>query len=204
MGNRKDEKDALDEALRDGAVAVCVKDDMGRVLMQDDACKAICGDRTGMICTDGCMALFADDDDRRWSDWGSSSYRNSTIHGTLADVTMISSPQRITTFLQPLDERYRDALARCAGAGLTSREEEVLALILRGISNNGIAGHLEISHATLRTHLNRLYAKLQQHDIPTDFLPACRTRQRGGGRQPALKEAAAAKRKAGSVHARRD
>lgn len=203
MGNPKDEKEILHEALCDGAVAVCVKDGTGRVLMQDDACKAICGDRVGTICTDGCMALFADDDDRRWSDWGSSSYRNSVIHGTLADVTMISSPQRLTTFLQPLDEHHRDALARCAEAGLTSREEEVLALILRGISNNGIAEHLEISHATLRTHLNRLYSKLQQHGIPTDFLPACRTRQRDHGvRKPKLREAAA--RKAESVRARRD
>lgn len=178
MRNSKDEKDTLHEALQDAAVAVCVKDSSGRVLMQDDACKVICGDRAGTICTDGCMALFAADDDRRWSDWGSSSYRNSMIHGTLADVTMISSPRRLTTFLQPLDERHRATLARCAEAGLTSREEEVLMQILRGASNSEISTRLGVSYTTLRTHLNRMYTKLQKHDISIDFLPACRTRAR--------------------------
>ena len=92
---------------------------------------------------------------------------------------MICSPQRITTLLQPLDERQHSALAHYAHAGLTAREQEVLALALRGNTNAEIGTHLGISRATLRTHLNRIYAKLRLRGISTEFLPGCRTRDLG-------------------------
>lgn len=173
------ETTALHDALVDGAVAVCVKDGNGRVLMQDARCRQICGERSGTVCSDGCMALFAADHDRQWRDWGSSTYGNRLIHGALYDVTMICSPQRITTLLQPLDERQHSALAHYAHAGLTAREQEVLALALRGNTNAEIGAHLGISRATLRTHLNRIYAKLRLRGISTEFLPGCRTRDLG-------------------------
>ncbi|TYK46272.1 response regulator [Actinomadura decatromicini] len=43
--------------------------------------------------------------------------------------------------------------------GLTRREAEVLALIARGRSNAEIAGDLFISEATVKTHINNLFAK---------------------------------------------
>ncbi len=171
------ETTVLHDALLDGAVAVCVKDADGRVLMQDARCRQICGERSGTVCNDGCMALFAADHDRQWRDWGSSTYGNRTINGALFDVTMICSPQRITTLLQPLEERHHGALAHYARAGLTPREQEVLALALRGSTNAQIGAHLGISRATLRTHLNRIYAKLRQRGISTEFLPGCRARE---------------------------
>jgi DNA-binding CsgD family transcriptional regulator len=153
-----------------------VKDGDGRVLMQDEHCISICGNRVGTICSDGCMALAAVDRNRQWRDWGSNVYANSDIHGTLCDVTIIRSPNNITTFLQPLEAHHQAALDSYAPAGLTPREEEVLALILLGQQNNDIAVRLDISLATLRTHLNRIYTKLRQRNISTEFLPGCRTR----------------------------
>ena len=44
------ETTALHDALVDGAVAVCVKDGNGRVLMQDARCRQICGERSGTVC----------------------------------------------------------------------------------------------------------------------------------------------------------
>jgi DNA-binding NarL/FixJ family response regulator len=49
-------------------------------------------------------------------------------------------------------------------ASLTEREREVLALIGRGRSNQEIARELYLSMATVKTHVNRLFAKLGLRD----------------------------------------
>ncbi|MFF4059023.1 response regulator [Streptomyces sp. NPDC001668] len=43
--------------------------------------------------------------------------------------------------------------------GLTAREVEVLALIAEGLSNQEIARQLHVSTATVKTHINNLFAK---------------------------------------------
>jgi len=49
-------------------------------------------------------------------------------------------------------------------AGVTDREREVLALIGQGLSNAEIAERLVISAATAKTHVARLFAKLEARD----------------------------------------
>jgi DNA-binding NarL/FixJ family response regulator len=58
-----------------------------------------------------------------------------------------------------------------AGSGalpdrLTEREAEVLRLIAAGRSNAEIAGELFVGEATVKTHVNRIFAKTGSRDRP--------------------------------------
>ncbi|MBM0274667.1 response regulator [Micromonospora tarensis] len=48
--------------------------------------------------------------------------------------------------------------------GVTEREREVLTLIARGLSNAELATHLNLSLATVKTHIGRLLTKLAVRD----------------------------------------
>jgi DNA-binding NarL/FixJ family response regulator len=48
--------------------------------------------------------------------------------------------------------------------GLTEREAEVLALIGEGLSNTEIAERLYVAEATVKTHVNRIFAKTHSRD----------------------------------------
>jgi DNA-binding NarL/FixJ family response regulator len=48
--------------------------------------------------------------------------------------------------------------------GLTAREAEVLTLLAAGLSNTDIAQRLYLSNATIKTHINRIFAKTGARD----------------------------------------
>ena len=48
--------------------------------------------------------------------------------------------------------------------GLTEREAEVLTLLAQGLSNTEIAQQLYVAEATVKTHINRIFAKTHSRD----------------------------------------
>jgi DNA-binding CsgD family transcriptional regulator len=48
--------------------------------------------------------------------------------------------------------------------GLTDREGEVLALMAAGLSNGEIADRLFVAESTVKTHVNRIFAKTASRD----------------------------------------
>jgi DNA-binding NarL/FixJ family response regulator len=59
----------------------------------------------------------------------------------------------IASFRRPAPMTIKDA-------GLTPREEEILALLTQGYANKEIADRLSVSFDTVRTHLRHIYEKL--------------------------------------------
>jgi DNA-binding NarL/FixJ family response regulator len=48
--------------------------------------------------------------------------------------------------------------------GLTQREVEILSLIAQGLTNGEIAERLFLSNHTIKTHINRIFAKTGSRD----------------------------------------
>lgn len=85
-----------------------------------------------------------------------------TVHAGDA-VIAPSSTRRLIAHLSDVlpDGKQVDAQVLQA---LTEREKEVLVLMARGRSNAEISADLFVSHATVKTHVGRVLAKLQARD----------------------------------------
>ncbi|MFF0011620.1 response regulator [Streptomyces sp. NPDC005374] len=81
------------------------------------------------------------------------------VHSVLSgDAGLSPSIQR--RLLERLsDPEPQQQVSAEAPDGLTTREVEVLALIADGLSNQEIARRLHVSTATVKTHINNLFAK---------------------------------------------
>ena len=89
--------------------------------------------------------------------WHTDGARRSTIH-LFCDVT---EPR---TLLQRVFERLaRPDLAAGGGASLTRREVEVLRLMTLGVNTAAAATQLRVSPATIRNHVQNIFAKLGVH-----------------------------------------
>ncbi|MGW2964174.1 response regulator [Streptomyces sp. NPDC001220] len=69
------------------------------------------------------------------------------------------SPSIQRRLLERLSQPEPTAVATEAPDGLTVRETEVLVLIAEGLTNQEIARGLHVSTATVKTHINNLFAK---------------------------------------------
>ncbi|OSC71465.1 MULTISPECIES: response regulator transcription factor [unclassified Streptomyces] len=80
-------------------------------------------------------------------------------------VEAIHAAHRGETVLAPrVAQRLTARMRRPAPAELTSREVDVLAAVADGLSNSEIGERLFIAEATVKTHLLRVFAKLEVSD----------------------------------------
>lgn len=79
--------------------------------------------------------------------------------------------QRLAGTSAPRTPRPRDEAAM---EPLTPREEEVLALLVEGLSNKEISNRLHLTEGTVRNHVSRVIAKLQANDRTQAVIAALR------------------------------
>ncbi|QWF84712.1 response regulator [Amycolatopsis sp. CA-230715] len=82
------------------------------------------------------------------------------IH-TVAAGDMLFAPTVTRRLIEAFVGTRRVAEGPAELEALTAREREVLSLVATGITNTDIAGRLTITEGTVKTHLNRLMAKLR-------------------------------------------
>jgi DNA-binding NarL/FixJ family response regulator len=74
------------------------------------------------------------------------------------------APSITRRLIEDFATRPRATARPAAVAELTPRELEVLHLIARGLSNTEIARELVVSDATIKSHVARIFSKLDLHD----------------------------------------
>ena len=86
------------------------------------------------------------------------------IHTIAAGDALLSPSVTKRVITEMAQAPRRDERARERLDALTPREQEVLALIGRGLSNGEIASELVVEESTVKTHVKRILQKLQLRD----------------------------------------
>ncbi|MFC7898488.1 response regulator [Streptomyces sp. NPDC057381] len=93
----------------------------------------------------------------------------------VADGSALLSPEITKRLIAEFVHARGSRLPVRPPADLTARETEVLVLIARGLSNAEIADRLTITDHTVKTHINRLFAKLELRDRAQAVIAAYET-----------------------------
>jgi DNA-binding NarL/FixJ family response regulator len=83
------------------------------------------------------------------------------IMEALAEMLLGGSPMSSSIARQVVNSFKQQEVKNEMVMILTDREKSVLDLLAKGMMNKEVAGELDISPATVRTHIQRIYEKLQ-------------------------------------------
>ncbi len=134
----------------------CVSDANDVVVEQSLSCHKLCGKQMGKVCVDGCKQHLKFKKD----EGGTILLKNRTVHDTNFDILRYQmSDQQVIILIDRKDESSKIDNLRV----LTVKEKEVAQLIVKGYSNQEILLELNILKSTLKTHINRIYQKLDSN-----------------------------------------
>lgn len=175
MSEGSEDKNGMD--LIGVKIGVCIKSLSGRVLYQNKYCNQICGDHVQEVCTsqDGCMKFRQNiNNNEEWAD-GIEVFKSKKIgeQSEFYDVAFIKNDSKLVTLLQPLENKSEVLEKITKKYRLTKKENEVLGLIMDQKTNIDISKNLNISKATLKTHINHLHQK-----VPDEILGLFRRQER--------------------------
>lgn len=153
--------DKKSQVAFDEKVGVCIKNENGVVLEQNDECTKICGNRQGKICADGCMAHGSESPKAPRTD-SFRSMKNIFPQGRSVDAVVINNNHQITTLLFDQTQSKEKKLELLNSFGLTPSEQAIVEMVVNGSTNREIAAKFGIAKSTLKSHLSHIYSKLPE------------------------------------------
>ena len=86
-------------------------------------------------------------------------------HSAQRHALSVEARQSLDTLSEALAQTYQHVIDQDAGGScLSSREREILLCLAKGDSNKSTASRLNVSEATVKFHLQRIYRKLGAHN----------------------------------------
>ena len=86
------------------------------------------------------------------------------LHSAARGLSVMDPAVQATLVAAAARSTLPDGETRDLPDGLTTREAEILALIARGMTNPEIAAALVLSNHTVKSHINRIFAKTRSRD----------------------------------------
>lgn len=140
--------------LTDNIYIQCILGENKKVLSQNELCKSLCGDMKGISCSKGCQKHFPEVSNKE-----SIFLTNRVIHNKSFNLSMFKTNDMEIINLYPTGKEKKSI----DFSELTTKEKLVADLMSKGYKNLEISNQLNITKATVKTHINRIYHKLGEN-----------------------------------------
>lgn len=139
--------------FKDIGFGECVCDKDGRVVSQNKYCQDLCKNQIGNICKDGCREFVTLECTDVFT-----VKTNKDVYNKRHNITSFKNDTFQTICLYP----HLREFPLINFDILTKKESEIALLMSKGFSNLEIVQKLRIAKATLKTHINHIYQKIEK------------------------------------------